>query len=176
MSLQETTNDKLPTHEGAGGRQRSMPAPLHYAFKYLINPVMKLALRSPAHGLVSHQLLLLTFRGRKSGRQFTTPAGYTREDDTLYLMTASPWWKNFQDGAPVTVLLQGEKRQGQATADDDPAAVARIYQRELEAHGADYLRRRYRVNLGGDNPGFEELVAAARGTVLVTITLNGAAS
>ena len=38
------------------------------------NPVMKALLRSPLHGLVSKNIALLHFRGRKSGRDFVTPS------------------------------------------------------------------------------------------------------
>ncbi|MDX1665560.1 MAG: nitroreductase/quinone reductase family protein [Candidatus Promineifilaceae bacterium] len=156
----------------SNGSGHSMPAPVHYAFKYLINPTMGTILRSPAHGLVSDHLLLLTFHGRKSGRAYTTPVGYTQEDETLHLMTESPWWKNLMGGAPVEVLLRGERRKGTATPQSDPATVAGVLQHELEEHGPGYLRRRYRIALNTNNPSPEQLREAAEGTVLITISLN----
>jgi hypothetical protein len=156
-------------------QERSMPAPLHYAFKYLVNPFMKVILRSPAHGLVSNNLLLLTFRGRKSGQTYTTPVGYTEEEDKLYLLTASPWWRNLRDGAPVTVLLRGESRRAYATSEDDAEAVVRLLARELAAHGAGYLRRRYRIDFARDTPDLAQLTAAVGGRVLITIALDGKA-
>ena len=47
-----------------------------WVFKWIMNPAIKLILRSPLHGLMSKRLLLITFTGRKSGKQFTTPLGY----------------------------------------------------------------------------------------------------
>jgi hypothetical protein len=152
-----------------------MPAPVHYFFKYLVNPFMKAILRSPVHGLVSGNLLLLTFRGRKSGRLYTTPVGYTQEEDRLYLLTARPWWRNLGDRTPVIVVLRGESRRAYATSENDAQAVARLLARELEVHGAGYLRRRYRLDLGHDAPDFEQLTAAAGGRVLITIALDGKA-
>ena len=156
----------------SNGSGRSMPAPVHYAFKYLINPTMKTILRSPAHGLVSDHLLLLTFQGRKSGREYTTPVGYSQDGNSLHLMTESPWWKNLQGGAPVEVLLRGERRSGTAAVETDPRAVARVLQHDLEEHGPAYLRRRYRINLDSDHPPAEWLIEAAKGTILITIKVD----
>ena len=160
-------------NSAAKGAGRSVPAPLHYAFKYLINPVMKVLLRSPAHGLVSEHLLLLTFRGRKSGRAYTTPVGYTQEGNTVYVTTQSPWWRNLREGVEVRVRLRGEVRQGCATATREPEVVARFIEREMEAHGMDHARRRYRIEVEGDRPGVEQLEEAVAGTVLISIELNG---
>jgi hypothetical protein len=146
---------------------------MHYAFKYVINPVMRPLLRSRLHHLVSEHLLLLTFTGRKSGKRFTTPVGYTQEGDMLYLTTESPWWMNLRGGAPVTVRLRGEQCHGYAEVETDPQEIARIFQRELEERGIDFLRRRYRLDLDAEHPTFAQLVEAARGTVSVRIRLDG---
>lgn len=73
----------------------------------LFNPIAKTILRSPLHGLLSRQLLLITFTGRKSGHIFTTPAMYEQEGEMLRLHVGSPWWKNLRDGATVRVRLRG---------------------------------------------------------------------
>ena len=52
------------------------------------NPVVKLLLRSPLHGIASGNITLLHFRGRKSGREFVTPLSYVRENGTVCLMSA----------------------------------------------------------------------------------------
>jgi hypothetical protein len=43
-----------------------------------INPIICALLRSPLHRLLSEQMLLLTYAGRRSGRRFTLPLGYAR--------------------------------------------------------------------------------------------------
>jgi hypothetical protein len=48
---------------------------------------MKLVLRSPAHGVVSKTILLITFTGRKSGKTYTTPVSYSQFDDQVYVFT-----------------------------------------------------------------------------------------
>lgn len=101
----------------------------------LINPTMRLLLRSPLHLFLSGSLMLITFTGRKSGRRFTTPVRYVRRGDTVRCFTASEnkWWRNLQGGAEVTLRIRGRDLPFQATAiHDDPAKV--------RAGLEDYLR------------------------------------
>ncbi|HWQ84401.1 MAG TPA: nitroreductase/quinone reductase family protein [Anaerolineales bacterium] len=77
-----------------------------------INSAVTTILRSPLHGLFSQSFLLLTFTGRKSGRTFTTPVGYSQSGDTLTLFTHARWWKNLLNAAPVTLHLRGREIQG----------------------------------------------------------------
>ena len=42
---------------------------------------MKFILRSPLHGMVSKYLTLITFTGRKSGKNYTTPVSYSQDDN-----------------------------------------------------------------------------------------------
>ena len=67
---------------------------------------MKLLLRSPLHGLVSKRLMLLTMTGRKSGKQYSIPVGYTQVAETLYFGTNGKWKNNLRGKAPVRVRLR----------------------------------------------------------------------
>ena len=49
----------------------------------VINPIMKLLLRSPLHGILSGGVMLITFQGVKSKRWFTTPVRYIEDDGTI---------------------------------------------------------------------------------------------
>ena len=51
--------------------------------RILINSLVTAILRSPWHGMRSNRLLLLTFTGRKSGKEFTTPIRYEQDGETL---------------------------------------------------------------------------------------------
>ena len=82
------------------------------AVRMLANKFVTTILRSPWHRLRSEQLLLLTFTGRKSGREFTTPMRYVQEGETLQVVVMYPWWKNLVGQAPVRVLLRGQRRTG----------------------------------------------------------------
>ncbi len=86
-------------------------------YKYLVNPVIRGLLRSPLHGLVSGNIAILHFTGRKSGRALSTPLSYTREGQTVRLLSSqnTRWWHNFRGAdAPVSLDLAGERHQGTA--------------------------------------------------------------
>ena len=88
-----------------------------------INYFMRILLRSPIHGLVSKNLMLITFRGRKSGKQYCTPVRYIRVDDTIQCFSSAQprWWRNLRGGADVTLRLQGKDQHYHATViENDP--------------------------------------------------------
>ncbi len=95
----------------------------------IMNKIMSTLLRLPLlHKLVSGMILLITFKGRKSGKEYSTPVGYLRDGNTLTILTKRfrEWWHNFEHSAPVTVMLAGEKRKGTATALTDVDTIAPI--------------------------------------------------
>src|SRR5689334_501857 len=79
-----------------------------------INTVVSAILRSHWHGVRSYKLMLITFTGRKSGKQFTTPVRYVQQGETLQVGIPVEyfWWKNLLGEAAVHVLLRGEMRTG----------------------------------------------------------------
>ena len=80
----------------------------------LYNPVITAILRSPLHGLMSNSVMLLTYRGRRSGRAFTTPISYVRDGEDLLAVASRDhaWWRNLRGGAPVRVRLRGRELRG----------------------------------------------------------------
>ena len=92
---------------------------------------MSWVLRSPLHGMLSNDMLLITVTGRKTGKQYTTPVEYFREDGDLWVMTSRnrTWWRNLRDGAEVSLLLKREPMTAFAELDLDAKAVeARMYE------------------------------------------------
>jgi len=91
-----------------------------------INPLVRGLLRSPAHGLVSSHLALLTVTGRRSGRTFTFPVGYHRKGDRVTIGVDWPerkrWWRNLSEAAPVEIWLAGVRRAGTGQARGDERA------------------------------------------------------
>ncbi len=87
------------------------------------NRIMKAILRSPLHGMVSKNMMLLTYTGRKSGKEYTTPVNYVRDGDVLYTTSFKnrSWWRNFRGGAPVRIVLQGKnlRAEGEVAEDGD---------------------------------------------------------
>jgi F420H(2)-dependent quinone reductase len=91
----------------------------------LVNPVVRLLLRSTLHRLLSGWLVILSYQGRKSGRWYSLPCMYACDGQDLHVLPAHKvWWRNLRQPTPVRVRLQGRDLQGTATATSDPEVVA----------------------------------------------------
>lgn len=76
-------------------------------------------LRSPMHRVMSQSLLLLTFHGHRTGKEYTFPVAYTRfGPDELVVLAGRPegktWWTNMRGGMPVRIRLAGRELEGDA--------------------------------------------------------------
>jgi hypothetical protein len=84
----------------------------------LLNPLVAALLRSPLHPLLSSGLLLLTVKGRNSGRRYSIPVGYQGDGDDLVVMVSEArrkqWWRNYYEPGPVSVRLRGRDLTGRA--------------------------------------------------------------
>jgi len=95
------------------------------------NGFMSWVLRSPLHGMLSNGMMLITVTGRKTGKQYTTPVGYYRENGFLWVITSRDrtWWKNLRGGAEVALLLKRKPVTAIAEPDLDAKAVEeRMYE------------------------------------------------
>jgi hypothetical protein len=158
-----TSTNPLPT------AQRQPPPKWLYR---IVNGVMILLLRSPLHGLLSKVIMLITFTGRKSGKQFTTPISYLRDGKVITCFTGSPWWKNLQGGAPVILRIEGQTLNGIAQTNRDPTAVAQATQEYLQRNGGVKSARNLALSFDPNRePTFEEIKAAVQGRTLIQITV-----
>ncbi|MFZ6026986.1 MAG: nitroreductase/quinone reductase family protein [Chloroflexota bacterium] len=136
-----------------------------------INNTIKFILRSPLHGILSKNFLLINFVGRKSGKTFTTPVSYSRDGNYLYVFTHATWWKNLQPTTPITLRLRGKDVQGlpEPVVEDKKAVAA-----GLMAHlrRSPYDASFYGVTLDKDkNPRPDEVEVGAQTTVMIRIAL-----
>lgn len=91
---------------------REVPLPLSIRLLRRLEPVVASLLRSPLHRLLSRDVLLLTYRGRRTDRPYTLPLSYVEGDGCLYLCTrpeGSRWWRNLRDGRAVELVLRGRR-------------------------------------------------------------------
>ena len=90
-----------------------------------VNRLMIPALRTaPGRRLLGGSMAVVTYRGRKSGRQFTFPVSYRRSGSEVTIGIAAPeaktWWRNFLgEGAPMSLQLGEEQVEGHAVATRD---------------------------------------------------------
>ena len=100
------------------GRLLMRAAPLFNA------PVAAVARSQRFGGLVNRNITMLSYTGRRSGRQISIPVAYRRTRDEITinanLPEAKTWWRNFLgDGGPVTLRLDGAECTGHAVAARD---------------------------------------------------------
>ncbi len=152
-------------------RERGPPA--QWFFHTVVNPLMSLLLRSPLHSVVSDSLMLITFTGRKTGREYTTPVGYHEYGDGIIVFTHSDWWRNLKGGAQVKLHITGERRVARATPIEDPDRVAEYILAFMEDHGIDSARRLGLEIAGDEPPSKAELADGLDRTVVIEIELDG---
>jgi deazaflavin-dependent oxidoreductase (nitroreductase family) len=142
----------------------------------VVNPLVRLLLRSPLHPIASSSLIVLTYTGRRSGLARSLPVMYARDDGRLVVVAGRPerkrWWRNLRSPAPVGIRLRGHEYEGRARL-----VTARP---ELERELALYLARFPRaaaslgVPLDADrHPAAPALSRAAATAVVVAIDLAG---
>jgi len=136
----------------------------------LFNPIVGWLLRSPIHGLMSKETMLITFTGRKSGRNYTTPVSYVRDGDVVRLFTPFPWWRNLVAHPEVTLVLEGSERRGTAQIErDDRPRVLEAIREFLERVPRDdvYFER----DVDGELTGISTIDGKFVPTVMVEIRL-----
>src|SRR3989441_10643715 len=99
------------------------------------NPIMRLVLGSRAHRMMSGQLMLLSFTGRRTGRSYTTPVSYVREGTTLLVPGGGAWWKNLTSGT-ARVRLQGTWHVVTPELIREPVALSAVLGRMLAINPA----------------------------------------
>ena len=138
------------------------------------NPIMAGLLRSPFHALISRNTMLITVRGRRSGRAVTTPVNYVRHGDELLTVSvrSRTWWRNLRGRqTPVELLLAGARRAATATVEETAAEVARGLA-EVAAVSPMMARA---LQIGLDSAGRahpEDLAAASSSRVIVRTRLS----
>ncbi len=171
----EEGGNKAPDSRGqsappTGGERRKPP---RWLFRYVVNPVMRTLLRSPLGRRLGNDdtgIMLLSFRGRKTGRVYSTPVAYHRQDGDLLVFTDDPWWRNLKGGARVRMLVAGRKAAGRAVPVTDEEEVLHTTMHLIRTHGVGHARR-LGLNLPADHhPTVEDLKRVLTGRVMIRIT------
>jgi deazaflavin-dependent oxidoreductase (nitroreductase family) len=91
---------------------RPAPRAQTLALQGLANRVIRGLLRTPLLcRVVGKRLITVDVVGRKSGRHYTIPVAYTRQNGVLLIGTPFPWVRNLRTGVPVRIRLMGKQRQ-----------------------------------------------------------------
>ena len=109
--------------------------------RVVVNPILTLMLRTPFAGAARHQLMVVDFKGRKSGRPYSLVLTAHLLDGILYALTGASWKVNFRDGAPAQVLHDGVTTATRGELITDTAHVADLYARCAESYGVKRAER-----------------------------------
>ena len=144
----------------------------------IANPLVGLILRSRLHGLMSAALLIITYRGRKTGRKFSLPVQYAQDGNIIYIVPGMPeqktWWRNLKGGAPVQLSLRGETLTGNAILlkpDTDTEAIITGFGLYIQRFPALVKYHHVRIEPDGRFNG-EDLRLAAAGVVIIRVELQ----
>ena len=140
----------------------------------VVNPALRFMLRTPFAGSARKQFMVLTVRGRKTGRQYAIPLSAHFIDNTLYALTDAAWKYNFRDGATAEVLHDGQSTLMRGELIQDPATVADLFHRCAESYGAKRAQRMMGLTFRDPRiPTLEEFADAVDREHLAAVKLTG---
>ncbi len=136
-----------------------------------LNSGMTAMLRTPGlERLVGRNVALLTFTGRRTGREYTTPVTYYRDGDTVTILTKRrrTWWRNLVSRPEVELRLAGRRVRGRADlAIGDPGCLPELVS-ILERHRRD--ARAYGISVTDGRVNEAEARAVLPQLVFITVT------
>ena len=132
------------------------------------NDFVKFFLRTPLHAFLGNTMLV-TVTGCRTGKKYSTPVGFYREDGYLWVITSRDrtWWRNVKNGANITLLLKGKTLEA--------FAEAVLEEKAVEAHMLDYIRnipmaaKSMGIRIENKVPNIEDIRCAAKDKLFVRI-------
>jgi deazaflavin-dependent oxidoreductase (nitroreductase family) len=168
------SNTARPLSQNAHRHEPAAAAPIPASIRVLrrLHPLVVALLRSPLHGLLSRDVLLLHYRGRRSGRALTLPISYVEEGGAIYLCTrpgGSVWWRNLAGGVEVEVTLRGRRcgAHAEVLEPQGPEALAALRAFLTRNPGTGELL--YDVHRTAGGPNAEDLAREVTRSVVVRL-------
>jgi hypothetical protein len=142
------------------------------------NQFVQKILHSPLHGMLSSNILELSYRGRKSGKEYSLPVQYSCDGALLTIVVGAAeqktWWRNLRGGSQLHGIMAGKPFSGNAEVwegERDAARIALALVPYLQRFpGAARMYHLTRQADGSFNP--EDINNAARSMVMVRVTLE----
>ena len=141
---------------------------------FLINPVVAFLARSPLHFLISHQVLVIQFKGRKSGKQYLVPVSYHEHESSYTCVTlrSNIWWRNLKEVSHTKIWLKGKLKNAQIDLEFNNDQIVESTLRDLVTNNrVDAYFAKIKLNKDGSPPSDDLIQAGKIHTVLkFTIT------
>jgi deazaflavin-dependent oxidoreductase (nitroreductase family) len=137
------------------------------------NPLLIMVLHLPLHPLLSGNMLVITYTGRKSGQVYRTPVNYVRDGQRLLTSSyrSRTWWRNLRGGAPVALHVQGREVKTTGQALEDEAVVAEALLAYLKPQPG--LAKYFEIGLDANGqPDRDDVARAAQERVMIQFQLN----
>jgi hypothetical protein len=132
----------------------------------VINPVMNRLLRSPWHHLLSRRIMTVSYRGRKSGKRYSTPISYYRCGNRVYCFTNGVWRYNFSTASACTLRIAGRDYPASGKLfDGDREQQVDIMGAYFKAVPQD--KKFYGIKDGADDEPSRARVAQALGSIVI---------
>jgi len=118
----------------------------------VVNPCLRFILRTPLlHRKLSKSVLLVCYRGRRTGKSYLTPVNYVFVNGALSVLSTRDrvWWRNLRGLPEVALILRGRTIRARPTVIEDPDDAVKA----LAAHilGVPWVARY--LNVGMDAEG-----------------------
>lgn len=138
------------------------------------NDFVSFCLRTPLHILMG-DTMLITVTGSKTGKKYSTPVGFYRENREACLWVLSSrdrtWWRNIGRGAEVTLRLKGRQVKAFAQVEADEKTV--------EIRLLDYIRhmpmvaKPLGIRMENKTPNAEDIRRVAKDRLFVRVQPEG---
>jgi deazaflavin-dependent oxidoreductase (nitroreductase family) len=132
------------------------------------NDFVTFFLRTPLHVFLG-DTMLITVTGCKTGRKYSTPVGFYREGDMLWVISSRDrtWWRNIKNGAAVSLLLRGKAVHA--------FAEAQLNEEDVKIRLLEYVRhqplsaRSLGIRMENKVPNTEDVARVAKERLFVRI-------
>jgi deazaflavin-dependent oxidoreductase (nitroreductase family) len=92
----------------------------------VVNVPMRALLSLPFATPISRRLMLVHYKGRKSGKAYRQPVSYVDDGDTLLTPGGGNWKLNLAEDQPVRICLKGRDVQARPELVRDPQEVEQL--------------------------------------------------
>ena len=141
---------------------------------FLINPVVAFLARSPLHFLISHQVLVIQFKGRKSGKQYLVPVSYHEHESSYTCVTlrSNIWWRNLKEVSHTKIWLKGTLKNAQIYLEFNNDQIVESTLRDLVTNNrVDAYFAKIKLNKDG-SPDSDDLIQAGKIHTVLKFTIN----
>lgn len=141
---------------------------------FLINPVVAFLARSPLHFLISHQVLVIQFKGRKSGKQYLVPVSYHEHESfyTCVTLRSNIWWRNLKEVSHTKIWLKGTLKNAQIDLEFNNDQIVENTLRDLVTNNrVDAYFAKIKLNKDG-SPDSDDLIQAGKIHTVLKFTIT----